>query len=205
MVWDPVSTSQTKSLTGLLHELVEDYPSLNSSSKNTATLLKAVVHRINTSLDEDTFMPLYTADLIAKHTEARSFLHRQIWHSIKLYKNILRFSGLLSDSKLRNLALDSLLNRYIMLGFQCSGTDNSLRRIKAVTDVLPSQWLKSAVGDTVIPELENLCRYMKSCAAAYHSAGNRDDLKTLLKIFVNIHAHNHAKWMSDEYSLRMPK
>lgn len=71
--------------------------------------------------------------LIAKHIEARSFLHRQIWHSIKLYKNILRFSGLLSDSKLRSLALDSLLNRYIMLGFQCSGTDNSLRRIKAVS------------------------------------------------------------------------
>ena len=64
MVWDPVSTSQTKCLTGLLHELVEDYPSLNSSSKNTVTLLKAVVHRINTSLDEDTFMPLYTPEYV---------------------------------------------------------------------------------------------------------------------------------------------
>lgn len=75
----------------------------------------------------------YCFSLLLKSVEARSFLHRQIWSNIKLYQNILQFSCLLSDSKLRHLALDSLLNRYIMLGLQCAGPDGCLKRIKAVS------------------------------------------------------------------------
>jgi len=59
MVWDPVSKTQTHNLATLLHGLVDTYPTLNTSSKNTATLLKSISLRINVSLDEDTFMPLF--------------------------------------------------------------------------------------------------------------------------------------------------
>ncbi|XP_067945855.1 PAX3- and PAX7-binding protein 1-like [Watersipora subatra] len=205
MVWDPVSKSQTKNLTNLLHEMVDLYPSLHSGSKTTATLMRAISMKINISLDEDTFMPLFPAELLKKSGEARAYLHRQIWSSIKLYENILRFSRLLGDEKLKRLALDSLLNRYIMLGLQCAGPTDALRRIKAVTDALPSHWLKSADSDTALPQLENLCRFMRSCATSYQQANNREDMKGLLKILVTIHAHNHANWMSNEFSLRMPK
>lgn len=60
MVWDPVSKSQTRQLASLLHELVDDYPTLNTGSKNTTTLMRAISMKINISLDEDTFMPLFT-------------------------------------------------------------------------------------------------------------------------------------------------
>lgn len=79
------------------------------------------------------FYQLPFDSLLKKRIEARSFLHRQIWSNIKLYRNILQFSLLLSDSKLKQLALDSLLNRYIMLGLQCAGTTDATRRIKAVS------------------------------------------------------------------------
>lgn len=62
MVWDPLSKSQTQRLSALLHRLVDQYPTLNSSSKNTANLLKSLSSRIAISLDEDTFMPLYSKE-----------------------------------------------------------------------------------------------------------------------------------------------
>lgn len=73
---------------------------------------------------------------MAKSSAAKSFLHRQIWSCIKLFRNILRFNGLINDSKMRVLTLDSLLNRYIMLGLQCAGVDNCLKRIQAVSVVM---------------------------------------------------------------------
>ena len=81
-------------------------------------------------------------------------------------KSIIRFRLSISRSSSSELHCENIVNVlywYIIL----------LSVFTQVTDALPSQWLKSAIGDTAIPELENLCRYMKSCANAYHSANNR--------------------------------
>lgn len=64
MVWDPMSVSQTSRLSALVNNLIESFPTMSSKSKNTVSLLEAISSKIITSLDEDTFMPLYSKESV---------------------------------------------------------------------------------------------------------------------------------------------
>lgn len=75
MVWDPVSVSQTNRLGALVRNLVDTYPTISSTSKNTVNLLEAISAKIVTSLDEDTFMPLYSKELVVSIHSVCSATH----------------------------------------------------------------------------------------------------------------------------------
>ena len=73
-----------------------------------------------------------------------AFLNRQFWSAFKLYRNILAWHGILSDQVVGEMALGSLLNRYMVigLGVMCDPTD-VVNKMKQIVNALPKAWLSN--------------------------------------------------------------
>ncbi|XP_022100458.1 PAX3- and PAX7-binding protein 1-like [Acanthaster planci] len=212
-VWDPVSSTQTNRLVSLIHKLVEDYPTVNSDSKNTRDLLKALVERMRRTLDEDVYMPLFPKDMLEKSAAANSFMQRQFWSCVKLLGNLLLWHGLISEDHLLELAVDGLLNRYMLLSLQNSDVnDDSILKCERIVATFPPQWFKDLQGDETLRQLEPFCRYLEHAAESLKRQGTvgndierriaRSGLKAVTKLLVTIHAMDHALNISQGLSLR---
>lgn len=60
------------------------------------------------------------------------FYQRQFAMAIKLLRNLLSWQGLLGDLKLKNIALGSLLNRYLVAGLRVSPPVDALTKANMV-------------------------------------------------------------------------
>nr|KAG5694080.1 hypothetical protein BaRGS_033699 [Batillaria attramentaria] len=214
-VWDPVSTTQTARLVNLTQRMFRDYPTLNARSKNTQTYLQAVVTRIRKALDDDVFMPMYPMSVLDNRSSGPSiFFHRQSWTCIKLLGNILAWHGLVGMRLLQRLALDGLLNRYIVLGLANSHVNHhAMDKCQAIISTLPKTWFAELEGDRTLPQLENLCRYLTKAAELVHKTTctqsdqerleGRALIKQMSKQLVTIHAMDHAIALSSQYSFKI--
>uniref|UniRef100_H3AI15 PAX3 and PAX7 binding protein 1 n=1 Tax=Latimeria chalumnae TaxID=7897 RepID=H3AI15_LATCH len=214
-IWDPLSTSQTSRFITFLLKLIQGYPSVvNAENRSTQALLKAIVLRIRKSLDDDVFIPLYPKNVLEnKNSGPYLFFQRQFWSSVKLMNNILQWHGILSNRTLLELAVDSLLNRYILLALQISEPgEDSIKKSQSVILCFPKQWFTSLKGEKTIPHLENFCRYLVHLANAIYriSVGcsdvekrnARDQIKQVIKCLASIHALDHAVALANEYSVK---
>ncbi|GAB6030568.1 GC-rich sequence DNA-binding factor [Chamberlinius hualienensis] len=215
-IWDPMSTSQTLRLVSLIKKMVENYPTLNSQSNTTKTLLQTLVARIRKTLDEDVFVPLYPKALL-ENTSANvnAFFQRQFWSCVKLFHNILSWQGSLSDTLLQELALDCLLNRYILLGLQTWLGGCDVEKCQMITSRLPRTWFVRLTNDRTLPQLEMFCRFLKNLANSLDvrtinvpgtpllgpktGVEQRDALKETVKILVSIRAINHALELANQH------
>lgn len=67
------------------------------------------------ALENDVFIPIFPKQL----QEAKSsFFQRQFCSALKLLRNFLMWQGILSDIALKEIAILSLLNRYLLLGIR---------------------------------------------------------------------------------------
>lgn len=57
--WDPLSTTQTFKLVGLIGRFVRDYPSLRPTSKSLKQLFTAILDKMKLSLENDVFIPIF--------------------------------------------------------------------------------------------------------------------------------------------------
>ena len=57
--WDPLSTSQTLKLVGVIGRLGREYPSLKPSSKYLRTLFITILDKMKLSLENDVFIPIF--------------------------------------------------------------------------------------------------------------------------------------------------
>lgn len=203
-VWDPLSTTQTSRLVNTLQRIIRDYPCAHSSNRSMQNLLHAVVKRLQKTLDDDVFMPLYPKSAIENRSSGASvFFHRQSWTCIKLLGSIMSWHGIISTSILQNLALDGLLNRYIILGL-CNSVLNqeTIQKCHSIVSTFPKEWFSGLNEEKTLPQLENLCKYMVSAARNIDkdlSAAKdmdkkeyRDMIKQINKMLVNVHALDHA-------------
>lgn len=60
------------------------------------------------------------------------FFQRQFAMAVKLLRNLLSWQGLLGDMQLKNLALGSLLNRYLLAGLRVSPPAEALVKANMV-------------------------------------------------------------------------
>uniref|UniRef100_A0A3P8ZUR5 GCF C-terminal domain-containing protein n=1 Tax=Esox lucius TaxID=8010 RepID=A0A3P8ZUR5_ESOLU len=168
-VWDPLSSSQTARLVSFLSRLIKGYPTvLNGDNRNTQEFLKTIVLRTRRTLDDDVFLPLYPKNVLCnKNSGPYLFFQRQFWSCVKLLGNILQWNGVLSYSTLRELALDSTLNRYILSALQSSepGPDSVLK-CQRVVECLPASWFVGLKGQQTLPQLEPFCRYLSHMASS---------------------------------------
>jgi hypothetical protein len=74
------------------------------------------------------------------------FLSRQFWGAFKLFKNILSWHGILSDKILLDLAINSLLHRYLIIALTITPDPNdALVKCRFITAAMPSEWIKSGL------------------------------------------------------------
>ncbi|XP_034937281.1 PAX3- and PAX7-binding protein 1 isoform X3 [Chelonus insularis] len=138
-IWDPMSTSQTLRLVGTVRRLVMDYPNLNETSKPLQSLFNAILDKIKSAVENDVFIPIFPKQILdPKHI----FFQRQFTMAVKLLRNLLSWQGLLGDAQLKNLALSSLLNRYLLAGLRVSPPIDALSKANVIMSTLPRAWLQ---------------------------------------------------------------
>ncbi|XP_042555669.1 intron Large complex component GCFC2 isoform X2 [Dipodomys spectabilis] len=116
-IWDPLSTSQTRSLITHCREIIEEHSAYeNEVNKSKQDLLKSIISRMKKTIEDDVFIPLYPKSAVENKMSPHSkFQDRQFWSALKLFRNVLLWNGLLPDDTLRELGLEKLLNRYLMI------------------------------------------------------------------------------------------
>uniref|UniRef100_A0A672QVA6 GCF C-terminal domain-containing protein n=1 Tax=Sinocyclocheilus grahami TaxID=75366 RepID=A0A672QVA6_SINGR len=208
-VWDPLSSSQTFRLVTFMQRLIKDYPTvLHGDNRNTQELLRTIVMRIRRTLDDDIFLPLFPKNVMEnRNSGPYLFSQRQFWCCVKLLGNILIWDGILSPSVLKELAVDSTLNRYILSALQT--TDDSEEH---VVECFPVQWFSSLKGQQTLPQLENFCRYLKHLASSlYHGcvAGSdvekrnvREHIKEVVRLLGRLNALDHVIAVASEHGIK---
>ncbi|KAM9765569.1 intron Large complex component GCFC2 isoform 1-T1 [Menidia menidia] len=156
LVWDPMSHQQSVSLVAVCHRLKEDYSIFEGDqSKPVKTLSEAVVDRLRSCVDEEVYIPLYPKKALEDRSSLqRLFRDQQFWTAVKLLGNIGKWDLLLPEYILKELMMDKLLNRYLMITL-CSQTlsNYSVPACKKIADCLPLSWFK---GENVcLPQLQN--------------------------------------------------
>ncbi|CAI2733347.1 unnamed protein product [Schistosoma spindalis] len=118
--WDPLSEKQSLQLVNLMNNLCSTYPTICIGSRPTEKLFTSIVKRIENTIQEDIFIPLYSKSLMQhRQSPAFIFFERQFNMGLKLLKNILLWSNLLSVDTLKHISLTCLINRYLLVGLAC--------------------------------------------------------------------------------------
>lgn len=214
-VWDPLSSSQTANLVDFIHRLMKGYPTvLHGDNRYTKELLKSIVLRTRRTLDEDVFLPLYPKNVLEnKNSGPYLFYQRQFWSCVKLLGNILQWESILSSSCLRDLALDSTLNRYILSALQTTDTgEDAAQKCQKVVECLPVQWFAGLKGQQTLPQLEPFCRYLTHLASSLHrsSLGGsdverrtaKDQIKEVVKMLGHMNALDHIITVAAEHGIK---
>ncbi|KAF6777335.1 hypothetical protein AHF37_03209 [Paragonimus kellicotti] len=115
--WDPLSRRESTRLVNLISKLINDYPSVCIGSRPTEQLFATIVKRIEVTIQEDIFIPLYPKHLMQnRQSAAFLFFERQLRIGMKLFKNILLWHNLISTEALQHVSLTCLINRYLLVG-----------------------------------------------------------------------------------------
>ncbi|KAM9331598.1 PAX3- and PAX7-binding protein 1 [Pholidichthys leucotaenia] len=215
-MWDPLSSSQTARLVGFIHKLKKGYPTvLHGDNQYTQELLKTVVLRTRRTLDEDVFLPLYPKNVLEnKNSGPYLFYQRQFWSCIKLFGNILQWEGILSNSCLGDLALDSTLNRYILSALQTTDTmEENVQKCQKLVECLPSYWFSTLKGQQTLPQLEPFCRYLTHLANSLYrsSLGGSDverrtmkeQVKEIVKMLGQMNGLDHIITIAAEHDVKL--
>ncbi|XP_022065045.2 PAX3- and PAX7-binding protein 1 [Acanthochromis polyacanthus] len=214
-VWDPLSSSQTARLVGFIHRLMKGYPTvLHGDNQYTQELLKTIVLRTRRTLDEDVFLPLYPKNILEnKNSGPYLFYQRQFWSCVKLLGNILQWECILSSSCLRDLALDSTLNRYILSALQTTDTaEENVQKCQKVVECLPAHWFSGLKGQQTLPQLEPFCRYLTHLANSMHRSSlggsdverrtSKEQIKEVVKMLGQMNALDHIIAVAAEHGIK---
>ncbi|XP_062122048.1 PAX3- and PAX7-binding protein 1 isoform X1 [Drosophila sulfurigaster albostrigata] len=135
--WDPLSTTQTLRLIGFINRLGREFPLL-SSNKQLRKLFESILDRMRLALENDVFIPIFPKQV----QEAKgSFFQRQFCSGLKLFRNFLSWQGILADKPLRELAIGSLLNRYLLLAIRVCTPNDAIGKAYIIVNTLPTVWL----------------------------------------------------------------
>jgi len=165
--YDPVSTSQTMRFVSFVTRLAADYPTLSPTSKQFRELVSVIIENIKESLDNDIYVPIYNKNQLESTSSPHySFFHRQFWSTFKLLRNILSWQGVLADGVLVELAVDRLLNRYILLSLRANpDISDAIDKSRQIVALLPNWWLvKGESGELV--KFSMLVKFLATSAAA---------------------------------------
>ncbi|KAB0798165.1 hypothetical protein PPYR_09158 [Photinus pyralis] len=148
--WDPLSSSQTLKLVGILSRYIRRFPSLGPASKPLQNLFNAILHKLKGALENDVFIPV-----TFKLSESKSsFFQRQFASGLKLLRNITCWQGILNDNMLKEIALNSLLNRYLLSAVKVCQITDGVAKVGLISHILPRIWLQ---GNTPQLQMFSVC------------------------------------------------
>ncbi|XP_068867815.1 intron Large complex component GCFC2 isoform X3 [Aphelocoma coerulescens] len=203
-VWDPLSTSQTKNLVQLCSNIFgKQILSKNESSRAREDLMNTVVLRMKKSVEEDVFIPLYPKSTVEDKSSLHSkFQERRFWSAVKLLSNVVLWDGIIQEDKVRDLGLNKLLNRYLLLNILNTplGLDN-IEKCNKVVACLPERWFQDLKGGSTLPELLNFSQHLLQCAHVLHKDNHSDEIKEVLLLLVKIGALHIVEGFIEEHEL----
>uniref|UniRef100_A0A023EZG3 Putative transcriptional regulator binding to the gc-rich sequence n=1 Tax=Triatoma infestans TaxID=30076 RepID=A0A023EZG3_TRIIF len=160
LCWDPLSSSQTVSLVGLVTKLIQEYPTITPTSKFLTNLINTVLDKMKEAVENDVFIPIYPQQRLSE-AKVNNFFLRQCTVAVKLLGNLVRWQGILSDNILSEIALDSLLNRYLLSAIRTCSPLQAANICQMVGSVLPRIWLQICVHP---PQLQQFLNQAKIIA-----------------------------------------
>nr|XP_018903657.1 PREDICTED: PAX3- and PAX7-binding protein 1 [Bemisia tabaci] len=138
--WDPMSNSQTLLLVTLLTHLIQDHPTLGPESKLLTSLFGSVIDKMKDSVENDVYIPIYTKQTMETNRWG-PFFQRQFASAVKLLTNLVRWQGLISDTLLGQVAIDPVLNRYLLMSLRTLEPIEASIKCHTIVNVLPRVWL----------------------------------------------------------------
>ncbi|XP_078503824.1 intron Large complex component GCFC2 [Lissotriton helveticus] len=198
-VWDPLSSSQTDSLVKHCKSILVD----TEPHKAKLGLLTLVVKRINRAINDDVYIPLYSKSSVEDSNSPHSvFQERQFWTAVNLLRNILQWDCLVEEHTLRELSLDKLLNRYLILMLlNAPPGPHSLEKCSKIVSYLPEGWFKGLNSRSTIPQLANMSKHLLQFGYLMHKNDYRDETGEVVLLLAKIKALDAADELLKEYGL----
>ncbi|TSO67475.1 RAS guanyl-releasing protein 1 [Bagarius yarrelli] len=165
LVWDPLSLHQSQCLASLCKRIQEDYCVCDGEQSKPA-FLQAVIQRLGSAVDSDVFIPLYPKTYLDdKSSPQFQFQNQQFWSAVQLLGNMALWDGLIAQDVLKELMLDKLLNRYLMLTLlNESDVTYSLQKSKRVTECFPRSWFVDLGTESFPSQLQHFSKHLVQTA-----------------------------------------
>lgn len=110
-----------------------------------------------------------------------NFVNRQFWTTFKLLRNVLCWQGIIGDGLLSDMALNSLLNRYLLIGLGVNPDPlDAINKCKQIVATLPPIWLEEGL---LKKELQRFAGYLSMLGKNSKSIGRpaMEDIVSLLR------------------------
>ena len=123
------------------------------------------------------------------------FLNRQFWNCFKLFKNVLNWHGLLADKVLVDMAINSLLNRYLIIGLRVTlthwpmGPKDSVAKSQQIINAIPSEWRKGKMRN----ELQRYIEFLNTLGTHAGLLKMRDAVKETANQLRSLSAHEDSE------------
>uniref|UniRef100_A0A4W5QS01 GC-rich sequence DNA-binding factor 2 n=1 Tax=Hucho hucho TaxID=62062 RepID=A0A4W5QS01_9TELE len=205
LVWDPLSSRQSVCLSELCRRLQDDYSLFEGEqSKPVKAFVEAVSGRLRSSVDDDVFIPLYPKKCLDdKSSPQRRFRDQQFWTAVKLLGNVGQWDGLISEHVLKELMLDKLLNRYLMMPLlNETQSHDSVHKCKKVAVCFPKSWFKDlsscpsqlkSFSDHLLQTVHSVCKQQPD------HPNTRAVVSDVLTVLGSIQAWDKVETISDKY------
>ncbi|XP_059927848.1 GC-rich sequence DNA-binding factor 2 [Gadus macrocephalus] len=207
LVWDPLSLGQTAHLSDLCHKLNEDYSVFSGErSKPAKVLVEVLVTRLRSCVDEDVFIPLYPKKFLEDRMSPQClFRDQQFWTAVKLLGNMGKWDTLLSESVLKELMLDKLLNRYLMMTLlNQSPASSTVTACSKIAGSLPLSWF---TGESMCPpQLHSFTNHLVQTAHSLCSEqppqepDTRSAMVSVLKVLSRIRCYDPIMSIAEKYN-----
>uniref|UniRef100_A0A8C1ZKB1 GC-rich sequence DNA-binding factor 2 n=1 Tax=Cyprinus carpio TaxID=7962 RepID=A0A8C1ZKB1_CYPCA len=207
LVWDPLSAQQSQTLTTLCKRIQDDYSVFDGEqSKHVKAFVEAVIQRLRSAVDNDIFVPLYPKKFLEdKQSPQFQFQNKQFWSAVKLLGNMALWDGLIPEHILKELMLEKLLNRYLMITvLNESDPKHTIQKCKKIAGCFPESWFIDVNIGSSLPQLQNFSRHLLQTAHALFkdnndSSSTRALLSDLLFVLKNIKADDGIRTITETY------
>uniref|UniRef100_W5UEX3 GC-rich sequence DNA-binding factor 2 n=1 Tax=Ictalurus punctatus TaxID=7998 RepID=W5UEX3_ICTPU len=208
LVWDPLSLHQSQCLSSLCKRIQEDYGVFDGEqSKPVKAFLEAVIQRLRSAVDNDLFIPLYPKSYLDDKTSPQfQFQNQQFWSAVKLLGNIALWDGLIDQDVLKELMLDKLLNRYLMMTL-LNETDakHIIQKSKKVTECFPKSWFVDLSTGSSLSQLQHFSKHLLQtadllCKDRKDPTSCRTVLSDVMILLWTIKASESMKIIAEKYN-----
>ncbi|KAM9466322.1 intron Large complex component GCFC2 [Clarias gariepinus] len=208
LVWDPLSLNQSQCLTSLCKRIQEDYNVFDGEqSKPVKAFLEAVTQRLRSAVDNDVFIPLYPKSYLDDKTSPQfQFQNQQFWSAVKLLGNISLWDGLIAHDVLKELMLDKLLNRYLMMTLlNESNSQHVIQKSKKVAECFPKSWFMDLSTGSSVSQLQHFSKHLLQtadllCKDRKDSTSSRTLLSDVMILLWTIRASESMRILAEKYN-----
>ncbi|TRY77169.1 hypothetical protein TCAL_15999, partial [Tigriopus californicus] len=141
---------------------IKDYPTLTGQSKQLRTCLTEIRDKLKAAVDHDVYIPIGYMKQVAENPSSP---HAQFWQEM------------LGDKVLADLAVSSLLNKYLLIGLGMNPDPlDALVKTRQIVSALPSSWREIGVAK------EDLGRFAQFLATLSAKPVGPDGVRSIVEM-----------------------